>query len=237
MQLEASISTVTGCATASLELDDRGRDGCSTRALPGLAHTRSRASRNSTDCSFPRATRLRTVAPTRGSELEHAAHLGPDAPTWCRSPPRARVTRRSIVKPPRRRSGCRQAPSHRGGDLHSSLDQSASAVRGGARSPRGSRPSRTRPSRRRRTAFPPAGGSPLGEPPELVQLLVRPQPQLEPRRPKPQPMEGSDAGHPSSLRGWPSAESSTMSRRKKSDTVQSVTTRILRRTVGSAKRW
>ena len=40
--------------------------------------------------------------------------------------------------------------------------------------------------------------------------------------------------HGSSRRGWPSADSSTTSRRKNSETVQSATTRTFRRNVGSA---
>ena len=54
------------------------------------------------------------------------------------------------------------------------------------------------------------------------------------RRPARAALRPGRHGHESSRRGCPSAESSAMSRRKKSETVQSVTTRTLRRKVGSA---
>ena len=69
---------------------------------------------------------------------------------------------------------------------------------------------------------------------ERLELGPVAEPQLEPRRSEPKAVQGSDVRHESSRCGWPSAESSTMSRRKNRDTVQSVTTRTLRRNVGSA---
>ena len=52
--------------------------------------------------------------------------------------------------------------------------------------------------------------------------------------PRSGPVTGRAGGDGRGRRGWPRAESSTMSRRKNSETGQSVTTRTLRRIVGSA---
>src|SRR5215203_110262 len=74
---------------------------------------------------------------------------------------------------------------------------------------------------------------------DLVQLLdggVVGQAELQPWRPQPESRERREV-HPSSRCGLPSPVSSAMSRRKKSDVVQSTTTRSFRENSGSWKRW
>src|SRR5579884_112256 len=73
-------------------------------------------------------------------------------------------------------------------------------------------------------------------PAQRPELLGRRQAQLEPRRLQPQPEERRDVHQPS-FSGCPSWPSSAMSRRKKSETVQSTTTRSFRCASGSWYRW
>ena len=75
------------------------------------------------------------------------------------------------------------------------------------------------------------------EPPELHELFPRSEPEHEPGRSHPEVVEGRDVDHWPSFRGWPITESSAMSRRKRSETVQSATTRSFRVRSGSWYRW
>src|SRR5262249_58901620 len=72
----------------------------------------------------------------------------------------------------------------------------------------------------------------LGDPKQLDQLVFARQAQLESRRGHADVPERLDVHEPRRS-GWPSEPSSAMSRRKKSDVVQSVTTRSFCVTSGS----
>src|SRR5439155_12534734 len=77
----------------------------------------------------------------------------------------------------------------------------------------------------------------LGDAEELVELVARGLSQLEPWSAQAYSAERLEIHSSFSGCGWPSMLSSAMSRRKKRDVVQSVTTRSFRERSGSWYRW